>query len=129
MTIKPNPTNDRGAAAVEFALILPLLVLLIMGLIEFSLLFNTQISLTNAAREGARVMAIHNDPALAKSATISAATSVQPAVSTGNITVSPSTCTAGSTVTVTISYNATLLTGYFGITLPLKGKGVMLCGG
>ncbi|MCU1596379.1 MAG: TadE family protein [Glaciihabitans sp.] len=129
MTIKPNPTNDRGAAAVEFALILPLLVLLIMGLIEFSLLFNTQISLTNAAREGARVMAIHNDPALAKSATISAAASVQPAVSTGNITVSPSTCTAGSTVTVTISYNATLLTGYFGITLPLKGKGVMLCGG
>jgi hypothetical protein len=32
-------------------------------------------------------------------------------------------------VTVTISYTADLLTGFFGATLPLTGKGVMLCGG
>ena len=122
--------SQRGAAAVEFALVLPILLLLVMGIIEFGLIFNSQISLTNAAREGARVMAIHNDPAVAKSAAIAAAPSVvNPAISSGNITVSPSTCAAGSTVTVTIHYNATLLTGFFGVTLPLTGKGVMLCGG
>ncbi|HAM26198.1 MAG TPA: pilus assembly protein TadE [Microbacteriaceae bacterium] len=130
MTDNRTDTGQRGAAAVEFALVLPVLLLLIMGLIEFSLIFNSQISLTNAAREGARVMAIHNDPAAATSAAIAAAPSVNdPAIAAGDVTVSPSDCAAGSTVTVTIHYSAKLLTGFFGVTLPLTGKGVMLCGG
>ena len=46
--------HQKGAVAVEFALILPVLVLLLFGIVEFSLLlFNKQI-LTNASREGAR---------------------------------------------------------------------------
>jgi len=46
--------DQNGATAVEFALILPLLVLLLFGIIEFGLiLYNKQI-ITNAAREGAR---------------------------------------------------------------------------
>jgi Flp pilus assembly pilin Flp len=46
--------DQEGAAAVEFALLLPLLVLLLFGMIEFGLAFNTRIQATNAAREGAR---------------------------------------------------------------------------
>lgn len=122
--------NERGAAAVEFALVLPVLVLLLMGLIEFSILFNTQISLTNAAREGARSMAIHNNPAIAKADAIAAAPSVvNPKVVTANVAVTPIDCVSGATATVTITYPAPLLTGFFGVTLPLAGKGVMLCGG
>jgi len=50
MTIK----NQKGAAAVEFAIVLPLLVLLFMGICEFGLLwYNSQI-IINASREGAR---------------------------------------------------------------------------
>jgi len=46
--------NQEGVAAVEFAIILPLLLLFIFGIIEFSLfLYNKQV-ITNAAREGAR---------------------------------------------------------------------------
>ena len=46
--------NQEGAAAIEFAIILPLLLLFIFGIIEFSLfLYNKQV-ITNAAREGAR---------------------------------------------------------------------------
>ena len=46
--------NKDGATAVEFALILPLLILLLFGIIEFGLvLYNKQI-ITNACREGAR---------------------------------------------------------------------------
>jgi Flp pilus assembly pilin Flp len=47
--------NEDGAAAVEFALLLPLIVLLLFGIIEFGLAFNTRIQATNAAREGARM--------------------------------------------------------------------------
>jgi Flp pilus assembly pilin Flp len=46
--------SEEGAAAVEFALLLPLLVLLLFGFIQFGLAFNTRIQATNAAREVAR---------------------------------------------------------------------------
>jgi hypothetical protein len=46
--------GEDGAAAVEFALLLPLLVLLLFGFIQFGLAFNTRIQATNAAREAAR---------------------------------------------------------------------------
>lgn len=121
--------SEDGAAAVEFALVLPVLLLLILGLIEFSLIFNTQISLTNAAREGARVMAIQNSPALARTAAINAAVSVNPAVTGGDIAITPANCAAGGTVTVTINYDADMITGFLGDTIGLTGRGVMICGG
>jgi Flp pilus assembly protein TadG len=51
--------DDRGAAAVEFALVLPLLVLLIVGMIQFGFVFNAYITVTHAAREGARMAAVN----------------------------------------------------------------------
>jgi Flp pilus assembly protein TadG len=53
--------DEDGAAAVEFALLLPLLVLLLFGLIQFGLAFNTRIQATNAAREGARMAVVGID--------------------------------------------------------------------
>jgi len=53
-----------GATAVELAIVLPLLVLLIFAIIEFSLLLYNKAIITNAAREGARygvVWAPHDD--------------------------------------------------------------------
>lgn len=47
--------NNQGAALVEFAIVLPLLLLLLVGMIEFGLLFYNKQVLTNASREGARV--------------------------------------------------------------------------
>jgi Flp pilus assembly protein TadG len=50
--------TDTGAAAVEFAIILPLLVMLVFGIIEFGRGYNAKVSLTHAAREGARALAV-----------------------------------------------------------------------
>lgn len=54
--------GQKGAVAVEFALVLPVLILLLFGTIEFGLLlYNNQI-LTNASREGARAGIVLSDP-------------------------------------------------------------------
>jgi hypothetical protein len=47
-------SSQKGAAAVEFAIILPLLLLILFGIIEFSLLMYNKAMITNASREGAR---------------------------------------------------------------------------
>ena len=56
--------NQKGATAVEFAIVLSLLITLIFGIIEFGLfIFNRQV-ITNAAREGARAGIIARRPRL-----------------------------------------------------------------
>ena len=50
--------SDKGASAVEFAIILPILVILIFGIFEFAIAFNNYITITHAAREGARRAAV-----------------------------------------------------------------------
>ena len=49
---------DRGAVAVEMAIVLPLLMAMIIGIIDFSRIFNGEIQLSQAAREGARIAAL-----------------------------------------------------------------------
>lgn len=50
--------TERGAGVVEFALILPLLLMLVFGVVQFGLLFNRQQALHASAREGARIAAL-----------------------------------------------------------------------
>ena len=54
--------NQRGVAAIEFALVLPVLVLLLLGIIEFSLALYDKAVITNASREGARAGIVFSDP-------------------------------------------------------------------
>ena len=118
--------NDRGAAVVEFAIVMPLLVALLVGIAEFGRAYYVQTTLSGAAREGVRVMALKDSPSAAKSAAISAAEPL--AIAAGQIAV-PANCSAGSNATVTISYTMPFITGLFGSSIGLTGKGVMRCGG
>ncbi|MBX7445201.1 MULTISPECIES: TadE/TadG family type IV pilus assembly protein [unclassified Arthrobacter] len=120
--------SERGAAAVEFAILLPLLLMLVLGTIEFGRAYNAQITLTNAARDGVRVMAINNDPAAAKTAAQNAAASVSSTIPASDIILSTTTCSTGNQVTLTIKYTLSTITGIAG-PFPMTGKGVMLCGG
>jgi hypothetical protein len=56
----PSKAED-GVAAVEFALLLPLLVALLFGFIQFGVAFNDRIQATNAAREAARLAVVGID--------------------------------------------------------------------
>jgi len=46
--------RSRGQSLVEFSLVLVPLLLLILGVVQFGLIFNSYVTITNAAREGAR---------------------------------------------------------------------------
>jgi Flp pilus assembly protein TadG len=53
-TLRSKCHDERGANAVEFAFLVPILILLIFGIISFGWLFSQQLALNNAVREGAR---------------------------------------------------------------------------
>jgi hypothetical protein len=52
--------NERGSTLVEFALILPLILFLVFGIIEFGTVYSSQISVRQGVREGARQGAVAN---------------------------------------------------------------------
>lgn len=54
--------REEGAAMIEFALVLPLLLMILFGIIEFGLVLFRQEVITNASREGARFGILIGDP-------------------------------------------------------------------
>lgn len=59
--IRKKQKREDGQAMVEFALILPIFLLILCGIIDFGWLFYNQLSLNNACREGARYAVVHTD--------------------------------------------------------------------
>lgn len=49
-----HPLRERGAAAVEFALVMPILMLLVFGIIQYGFYFNDSFNVRQGVREGAR---------------------------------------------------------------------------
>src|SRR5918996_630430 len=62
MTVRERATDERGAALVEFALVLPLLLILLLGMLEFGKVFNYWIDTTHLANEGARWAVVNRNP-------------------------------------------------------------------
>ena len=56
--------NQRGIAALELTILLPILLILIFGIIEFSIILYDKQMITNASREAARAGIVYNDDAL-----------------------------------------------------------------
>jgi hypothetical protein len=62
MTSWTRGLNRRGQAAVELALVLPIFLLLVVGMLEFARAWNLHQSITDAVREGARRALIADSP-------------------------------------------------------------------
>jgi len=112
--------RDSGAAALEFALILPALVLLTLGIIEFGFLFQNQLALTHAAREGARMAAIGtwNQAEVAQRAL-----PTTPVITTNPTPVS--SAVRGQAVTVTLRHQYDWMLLPFPGTITLRGEATM----
>ena len=97
--------NERGQTLTEFALVLPILALLLFSVIQFGIAFNNYITLTDAVRAGARKGAVarrlSNPEAAVTTSVQNAATDLKS--SDLQITVN-STWAQGSDVTVTATY-------------------------
>jgi Flp pilus assembly protein TadG len=117
--------DDRGVAMVEFAIVLPFLLMLVMGIIEFGRGYNTQISIQAAAREGARELALRKSSADVDARVRAAA----PSVTIDSISQTPCPATGDGQARVVVSESFT-----FGIpfvplgTKTLTATGVMRCG-
>ena len=71
----------------EFAFIVPLLILLVLGIAEFGHAFQVQGTLSAAAREGVRAMALRNNPADARAVVRNAASSLNPDITDAQIKI------------------------------------------
>ncbi len=111
--------REGGQALVEFALVLPLLLVLVLGIIKFGILFNNYITLTNAVVNGARTLATNRGagtgPPTACTLASTAITNAAVNLNTSQITIPTpsfsgsggSTCSgmvAGDTATMKATY-------------------------
>lgn len=129
--------RDRGSVAVEFALVLPVLLLILFGVIDFGRALNAQIELTGAARDGARLAALGYSNAAVQARVVAAA----PTLSGVTVTVAAN-CPPGAGPTadaqVDVSYQFSFITpigpfarlvggSHLGAPIVLTAQGVMPC--
>ncbi|MFP3916059.1 MAG: TadE/TadG family type IV pilus assembly protein [Actinomycetota bacterium] len=115
--------TERGSSTVEFVLVLPLVVLVLVACLEVAVLARARVEVVAAAREGARVAATHPDPADAVAAVRHALG--DPMGSQARISVSrPHVVGRAATVEVAVrrSLAAPLLEG---LSVTLRGRAAM----
>jgi Flp pilus assembly protein TadG len=102
-------SEERGAAALEFALVLPLLLLLVFGIISYAYMFSVRQALTQAAAEGARAAAVAATGQSATRATAAvneALDGLDLSCGTEGLTCTPvpATCGTAACMRVTVTY-------------------------
>ena len=108
--------SEKGSNLVEAAILLPVFLVLFLGVADIGMGFSTYISLSNAAREGARWMTINPDD---RAGTIARVNNEIQSIGLNptdvQISFSPnqSQYDSGDTVTITVRHNYTLLFGAF----------------
>lgn len=115
-------SRDRGAAAVELALVMPLLLLIIFGIVDFGRMYNTQITLTQAAREGARAASYNQTAAQVSARVTLAAQDINKPGHQATVTAQTACPNVAATAEVTVEYDFMFITpfaifaGMFGAT-------------
>ncbi|MEY4873904.1 MAG: hypothetical protein RJB41_606 [Actinomycetota bacterium] len=115
--------RDRGAAVLEFALIVPLMLIMLVGIIEFGRAYNVVISLQGAVREGARSLALGNS-----SATVAGVVRSSTAITIDGILQTPCPV-SGGTATVIANQVFTFGIPFVPLTsMTLEARASMRCG-
>ena len=97
--------DQRGTAAVEFALVLPIVLAIVLALVQVGLLVRDRLLVESAVRSGARTAAVEPGDEAVRVAVVRSAPSLDP----GSLSVSTARAgVRGEPVTVTVSYVATI---------------------
>lgn len=121
--------NKKGQSFVEFMLVLPLLVLITLGLLDFGRAYFVIVMLNDAAAEGAVYAGAYPTSVDAIQLMVTeAAADTHIQVTPEDVTVHCNTIAAGESITVTVSHEFTFLTplvnSMFGDGLTLQGQAV-----
>jgi len=128
--IRPNIRNTSAQAVIEFAIVLPLLLLLILGVMDLGRMFYIKMVLTNAAREGANYLAYF--PEDANNGYVETSEAIYAEASSSNVEVIAADisftgcCTRGLPVEVTITKMVDLIFDSSLQTLGLLGGPVQI---
>jgi Flp pilus assembly protein TadG len=124
---------ERGQNAVEFALLLPVLFLILFGILDLGRLFFAAITITNAARDGARYGIEHpNDTAGIQARVEAEAAGTGIDLSDSTLTtitrVCPSGCASQTPIRIEVTYTLHLIVpGIFGVDeLPVRSYAEMM---
>lgn len=116
MIISMKRLNERGAVAVEFALLLPVVLLILFAIIDFGMMMYGREIVTNAAREGARAGIVQGPPKRTSGEITTIASNYLngTGVNQADVTFTPAGAGLASpnTLTVTAVYNYNFLIPY-----------------
>jgi Flp pilus assembly protein TadG len=103
--LKQDIKNERGQTMTEFAMVLPLMIVLLFGVIQFGIAFNNYVSLTDAVRAASRKAVVSRESGNPVGACTTAAYNAAGDLKTSQLSVScSSNWQPGSDVTVTGTY-------------------------
>jgi Flp pilus assembly protein TadG len=119
--------NNKGNSVIEFALVLPILLLVVFGITEFGRAIMVTNVLNSASREGARLAAVSSltDSTAVRTRVIEVLTAANITPKDINIEYSPSTKTIKVTVTNAFEVLSAGVLGSFAGTIELRGTTVM----
>jgi Flp pilus assembly protein TadG len=100
--VRVGGASEHGSATVEFALVLPLVFVVVLGLVQVGLVVRDRLLVEAAARAGARAAAIQDDPDAIGQAAMAAAPGLDPARARVSVARAGS---RGDPVTVHIAYD------------------------
>lgn len=100
--------NEKGQSIVEFALVIPLLLIFVMAIIEFGFMFNAYLTISSASREGARLGSLGETNTAIEIRVDSVSNALD--LNNINVAVTPSLRDRGDMVRVTVTYNYQLIT-------------------
>jgi len=121
-----NLKNHKGQALVEFAIILPVILLLVMGIFQFGMMLNSYLTIENASREGARAGIVGSSDAEIQELIIAISPILDPLNVTVDITPNETDRGSGDTLTVKVTYNYKLtvpiISSLFNNVIVLNGQ-------
>ena len=118
MTGRKALKNNKGQSLVETALVLPIILIILMGIIDFGMMFNNYIVIGNAAREGARGAATGASDNEVGGMVADAAGSLDIAKLSVTITPDPDLRVKGGEVCVTVEYDYNMITPIIAAIIP-----------